>query len=157
SPPPNNPYRKKLEEELLKRRVDNVRGLLDSPDNALVLVTALIPPGCRKGDPLDIDVHLPEGSRVTSLRGGYLELCSLRNYEATTALVPDYQGANVLKEGHVLAHAHGPLLVGLGASDDPSELRRARVWAGGVSHVDRAFTLNLNKDARFAQVANVIA
>src|SRR5262245_43543097 len=50
--PPNNPYRKKLEEDMLKRRIENVRGLLDSSDNALVLVTALIPPGCRKGDPL---------------------------------------------------------------------------------------------------------
>src|SRR5262245_25592926 len=128
-------YRKMLEEQLRKQGQEHVKELLDDPNNALVLVTAMLPPGARKGDVLDMEVTLPPGSKATSLRGGYLELCPLRPYETTKNINPD-QGTNSLLPGHVLAHARGPLLVGLG-TDEPAEQRKARLWAGGVSHTDR--------------------
>jgi hypothetical protein len=153
---PAGTFRKMLEEQLLKQKVEHVKKLLDSPDNALVLVSALIPPGARRGDPIDISVTLPPGSKATSLRGGYLELCTLRNYESKQNIYPDYKGPNSLLPGHILAHAQGPLLVGFGAKDE-GQLRCGTIWGGGVTHTDRPFYLILNKDQKFARVANAVA
>lgn len=154
---PPGSYRVMLEQQLRKQKVENTKQILDSPDNALVLVTAWIPAGARKGDLLDIEVTLPQGSRASSLRGGYLQMCSLRPYETSKNINPEYEGGNKLLPGHVLGHAKGPLLVALGSSDDPDELRKARIWAGGVCHTERPFSFILKKDAKFAKVASVVA
>ena len=58
-------------------------------DCALVLVNALIPAGSRKGDLIDLEVTLPPGSKATSLHGGYLQLCDLRDYSNTKNLTSD--------------------------------------------------------------------
>lgn len=155
--PPGH-FRTMLENELRKRQVQNVKEVLESPDNALVLVSAVIPPGIRKGDPIDVEVTLPPGSKVTSLRGGYLQLCNLHSYNSTHSLKPDYQGSDKLLLGHILARAKGPLLVGLGArSEDEGRLRKARIWQGGVSLIDTPYFLVLNNDQKFARVANAVA
>ena len=154
---PNGPYRTMLEQQLRKQKVENVKGLLDSPNNALVRVTAFIPAGARKGDPLDIEVDLPPGSKATSLRGGYLQDCVLRNYDTTKNLLPDYNGADKLLAGHILGRARGPLLVGFGNPDEPAELRRARIWGGGLCNVDRPFYLLLKNDEQSARIANAVA
>ena len=78
---PADGYRAMLTEELRKQGVNNVKAVLASPDNALVIVEASLPPGARKGDPLDVQVKLPPGSKATSLRGGYLRMCKLYNYD----------------------------------------------------------------------------
>src|SRR5205823_5207053 len=84
-------------------------------------------------------------------------LCQLRPYETSKNINPDYDGANKLLGGHALAHAKGALLVALGSGDEPAELRKARIWAGGVCHSDRPFSFILKKDAKFAKVASVVA
>src|SRR5207244_12474194 len=117
----------------------HVRELLDSPNNALVVVSALIPAGARRGDRIDVEVHLPQQSKVTSLRGGYLQECVLRNYSSTKTLNPDFKGIDTLKEGHILARGRGPLVVGLGDGDEAARVRSGRVWEGGVSLLDRPF------------------
>src|SRR5262249_50602822 len=154
-------FRNMLEDQLKKQRVPNVKEVLASPDNALVLVTALIPAGSRKGDPIDIEVSLPPGSKVTSLRGGYLQQCVLRNYDRTKNLGaqinPQYSGGDKLLPGHVLAYARGPLLVGFGDGDDKAKLCRGRIWEGGVSLIDRPFFLVLKNDKKFARVAGAVA
>jgi hypothetical protein len=155
---PPSEYRTMLEQQLAKQGVRNVKHELDAPDNAMVLVTALIPPGARKGDPLDIQVTLPPGSRVTSLRGGVLKECALRNHEMTGNFQPTGHGGNRLLTGHVLAHARGPLLVGFGPdTEDSARLRQARIWDGGCSLIDRPFYLVLKNDQKFARVANAVA
>lgn len=163
---PRGQYRKMLEQDLRKRKIENVEKLFDSPNNALVLVTGFILPGARKHDPIDLQISLPANSPATSLRGGYLQLCTLRNYEATKHIDPDYKGGNRLLEGHVLAVGKGPLLV-FGNADDKSDLKRARVWEGGVSLTERPFFLVLKKDSTFflvlkkdnksAAIANAVA
>ncbi len=154
---PPGMYRKMLEEQMRKAKVENVKQWLDSPDSALVLVSALMPAGCRKGDPLDVEVTLPPGSKATSLRGGVLQYTTLRSFDTTKSIKPDYKGADRLLLGNVLAHAKGTLIVGLGNADDPAEVRRARIWGGGVSHLDRPFGLYLKKDKAFAAVSSAIA
>jgi hypothetical protein len=157
SAPPSE-YRTLLEQQLLKQGVRDVKRELESPENAMVLLTAVIPPGARKGDPLDVQVTLPTGSKVTSLRGGVLKECVLRNYDTSRNLDPAYQGANKLLPGHVLAKARGPLLVGFGPEQDESvRMRQARIWDGGVSLIDRPFYLELKDDQKFARIANAVA
>ncbi|MCS7047030.1 MAG: flagellar basal body P-ring protein FlgI, partial [Gemmataceae bacterium] len=154
---PRGEFRSMLEKELRQRKEKNVSALLDSPNNALVLVTALIPAGCRRYDPIDVQVTLPEGSPATSLRGGYLQPCLLRTYETTKGLNPDYQGGNRLLQGHILGAARGPLLVGFGEPGEKTSLKMARIWEGGTTSIERPFFLILKKDEKSARIANAVA
>jgi hypothetical protein len=156
SPPPTNEFRKLLKDQLLKQRVKDVDRLIDSKDNAMVLVSSLIPAGSRRGDQLDIDVTLPAGSKATSLRGGFLETCTLCDYDTTQHIKPDAP-TNKLLIGRVLAKARGPLLVGFGGKDDATQLRQGRIWAGSVCFADRPFSLILRDDQRMLAVANAVA
>lgn len=153
---PNGAYRKELEQQLLKQKVKNVTAFLDDPDHALVLITGFIYPGCAKGDPIDIEVTLPPGSKCTSLLGGYLHETVLWNHDDRRNLSPDSGKAGPLK-GHVLARAKGDLIVGLGNREEPSEMRRGRIWEGGVSLVERPFYITLKTDEKSVRIAAEVA
>ncbi|MFO0864250.1 MAG: flagellar basal body P-ring protein FlgI [Gemmataceae bacterium] len=152
---PPGTYRGLLEQELRKRKVENIKQMLDSSDNALVLVNAVIPAGARKADPIDIEVSLPPGSKATSLKGGYLQECTLRNYEAAKNINPD--AANRLLPGHILGKAKGWLMVGLTSTEEEGNLRHARVWSGGVSFIDRPLHFVLKNDEKSAVIASAVA
>lgn len=154
---PRGEWRSMLEKELRQRKIENVNQLLDSPNNALVLVTGYIPAGCRKYELLDLQVTLPKGSSAQSLRGGYLQACVLRNYETTKNLSPDYQGGDRLLKGHPLAVGKGPLVVGFGNPDEPAAMTKGHVWEGGTTTIERDFLLVLKKDDKSARVANAVA
>jgi hypothetical protein len=149
---PAGSYRTLLEHQLQQQSIEHVRDVLASPDASMVLVSALIPPGVHKGDPLDIEVTLPPQSKTTSLRGGYLRECFLYNYETTRNLSPNFQGSNQLLLGHPYAKAEGPLLVGFGDGDEQAKLRQGRIWGGGHSKIDRPFYLIFNNDQQRAPV-----
>ncbi len=147
-----------LENELRKRKVRNPKTLLSSPNNAMVIVTGIIQPGARKGDPIDVDISLPPHSKVTSLRGGFLQDCYLRNYETTKRINPTYQGSERWLSGHKLAKSRGPLMVGLERGEDyQPNLRKGKIWDGGVSFIDRPYYLVLKENHKKARKANLIA
>ena len=108
-------WRMMLENNLKKQGNTNLSQLLDDPHKttSLVLVTALIPPGGRKGDFVDIQVSLPEESKTTSLKGGKLYPCDLYNTETTgniQSLVHEGRPSGPsgdLKLGDVWAKAEG--------------------------------------------------
>jgi Flagellar P-ring protein len=154
---PDNPYRKTLDQLLRKQRVEHVKELLDSPDNALVLVTAFLMPGARYGDRFDVEVTLPPGSRATSLAGGTLQLCALRNHDSTKSLNPSYDGADRALQGIVMAHAKGPVMVGLGDGTTASDTKKGRVWRGAASLIELNYFVELKKDDRSTRVANAVA
>jgi hypothetical protein len=154
---PPGDYRALLESALLKERVEHVKEILDSSDASLVLVSAMVPAGAHKGDPLDVEITLPEQSRTTSLQGGYLRECLLYDTDSTKHLMPNYEGANRGLRGHALASASGSLLVGFGAGDDALRLRRGRIWGGGRSKIDRPIYLTMKSDQQFAPLAQRIA
>jgi hypothetical protein len=154
---PRGTWREMLEAQLRKMKVENAAALLNSPNNALVLVTTWIPPGARPGEHLDVEIVLPEGSKTTSLKGGYLVETSLRDHAVTTDLSPDAKSKQLLP-GHVLAKAKGPLITGMGDPNDPREQKRAVVWSGGVSLVPRAYVFKMTKDdKKSARVTSNIA
>ena len=164
-------YRNLMEQELLKHSGPKggeiahlepqvrVRQVLDNPCNALVIVTGFIPAGARRGDRFDVNIRLAEDSKASSLVGGFLELCSLRVYEAEGALAadPKLQSSRKLLQGHIFAHAKGALVVGFGNNTDPNELKHARVWQGGVSHIDRPYIFALKPDPQSLQIASRVA
>jgi hypothetical protein len=155
-PAPKSMYRDMLEDQLRKHRVENVKELLASPNHAMVMVTGLIYPGSRKGDRIDLQVTLPAGSQATSLKGGYLQECVLKNYDTTRGLNPSYEGSNKLLPGHILARGKGPIVVGFCDGDESVRDTNGRVWEGGVSLLDRPYYLVLKNDQKFARVANAV-
>jgi flagellar basal body P-ring protein FlgI len=74
-------WRTMLEDDLRKKGIDHVKELLNSRDTSMVLVSASIPPGARKDDPIDVVVTVPRESKTRSLRGGRLVECAL--YDVT--------------------------------------------------------------------------
>jgi hypothetical protein len=156
---PADNYRAMLVKELTQQRVKNINELLASPNTALVLVSAQIPPGARKGDALDLQVSLPHGSKATSLRGGYLQECFLYNYDFARNLRPEYDGPAGLLLGHRLARAEGPVLVGVGAGDgdEAARVKQGRIWSGARVRIDQPFLLVMNDNERFARMTGHLA
>src|SRR5882724_9826991 len=154
---PQGQYRTDLVQLLRKQKLEHAEQILNSPDNAMVLVTAFIPAGARLGDKMDVEVTLPPGSKATSLAGGYLQLCGLRNHDSTRSLLPDYNGPDHLLPGHVMVRARGPVMLGLGEGATSTEMRRGRVWNGGVSLIELPYYLVLKKEGKSVRVANAVA
>ncbi len=154
---PPGDYRTLLEEQLRKREVPNIKEVLASKNNSLVIVHAVIPAGARKGDPLDVEVTLPPQCRTTSLRGGVLQECVLSNYDTAKNVYPDTKRADRVLRGHPLATAKGAVLVGFGAGDEASKVRQGRIWGGGRCRLERPFYLVLNSDQQFARIAQTVA
>ncbi len=150
--PPPSGYRTALLEQMRKRGVTNPNEWLSRPDTALVVVRADFPPLVKPGDEFDVKVRLPEGSKATSLQGGWL----LETYLAEAAVVP---GRGMMK-GHVFAKAKGPVLVSAGSGDDEDlagVLRRGRILGGGESLKSRDMSLFLRSDYRSVRNAKRIA
>src|SRR5262249_23575027 len=137
-------YRSALEEQLRKEGVRNVKEILTSRNFALVAVTAQVPPGARKDDPIDVEVIVPPHGKTTSLRGGYLRKCTLFGYDYAKNLIPDYNGSANLLKGPPVAVAEGAVLVGFGDGDEAARQRQGRIWGGGRSRIDWPFKLVLN-------------
>jgi hypothetical protein len=168
---PEGYYRNLMEQYLLKNMGSrdgalrnepkdvSVSRILDNPKNCLVIVSALIPAGARKGDRFDADVTLPAGSKAVSLAGGYLQLSMLRVYEAASSLSsnPKYKDSSQMLPSHVLADAKGQLVVGFGNNTDSNELKRGKVWQGGVSRVARPYHLVMRNDDKSIKIANSVA
>jgi len=146
-----------LVSELRKRGVENIKEVLSSPNNAMVLVTARVPAGARKGESLDVDVMIPPGSKATSLRGGYLKDCPLYNYENTKNLDPSSTGPNRALQGHAVAHAEGPILAGKAKDGDDAGPRMGQIWGGGKSKIERPFYLILNEGHQYARMAKIVS
>jgi len=150
--PRPSPFRMMLLKDMQRRGVTNAKALLRSPNTALVVVRAYLPPLIRKGESFDVEVRLPPGSEATSLNGGWLMEADL----SERAVVP---GEGVLA-GHVFARAKGHVLISHGEGDKgelAGVLRRGRVPGGGISRRDRDLTIGLKNRYRSVRMARRIA
>lgn len=154
---PPDGYRAMLVDQLRKRGARKANEILSDPANALVIVTAQIPPGAAKNDPIDVEVILPPGSRATSLRGGVLKACQLFNYDFTRRLDPSYSGPQSLLLGHPIARAEGPVLVGMGDGDDAARVKQGRIWGGGRTLIDQPLSLVMKADQQYARMTVQVA
>ncbi len=145
-------YRTALLEDMKKRGVPQPNTILQSPNTALVIVRAYLPPLMNPGDQLDVEIILPDSAEASSLAGGWLMETELHEQ----AFVP---GRGVLK-GHPFARAKGSLLVeGIGRElkkDDPL-LRRARILGGARVLKERELSIYLRNDFRSIRNSTRIA
>jgi flagellar basal body P-ring protein FlgI len=173
---PPGPYRQMMEEQLKRCKIDNPKAWLDSNDTALVFVSARILAGSRAGERADVEITLPPGSKVKSLRGGYLLETPLSTY-ASQGQVRAYLEQNDIKpvgggdgllKGHVMADAEGPLHVAPNDKENKAEVRanadmpedgvrRAFVWKGAKSKINQPFFMVLNPDQQRYRMAGVVA
>jgi hypothetical protein len=149
SAPPGS-WRQMLEGSLKTQGFSHLKEMLDDPNKttSLVIVSAIIPPGARKGELIDVQISLPEESKTTSLKGGVLLTCELRDFDTTGNLKGMLRdGKPSAPEGPLIlggkwAVAEGPLVAGAMVSDskddrrpvddlEPPSLRAGRIWGGG--------------------------
>ncbi len=180
SSPPHGGYRSMLEDSLKKLKRDqtlNLKELLDNPGRttSLVLVSALVPPGARKGELIDVQVTLPDDSKTTSLQGGVLFPCDLFTSDSTGNVQSQLRGngpsgpGGAFLMGSIWAKAQGPLVAGnfvpengkLKAVDVDADGRptcRAGVVAGGAAvNANRPYYLTLNPNDQNPRIAAAIA
>lgn len=152
-------WRQMLEMSLKKQGWTNFRDILDDPNKttSLVLVSASIPPGARKGEPIDLDISVPDDSRTVSLRGGLLMPCELVEYDTTGNLSslaktgrPAGPGGSIVL-GNVWAKTaeKAPVIAGTYeapgkavapvAEGEGATLRAGKVWAGGRVSQNRPY------------------
>ncbi len=139
SDPGPSPQRAVLLGEMQARSVKDPNRVLQSPSTSLVLVRGVLRPGIQKGDRFDIEVRVPAASETTSLRGGKLLECRMKELAVLGGQV---------HEGHVLGLARGPILID--PSVDPATDRvmaaRGRVLGGGVALKSRPLGLALKPE-----------
>lgn len=170
--PPASSWRSVLEQSLKKHKIRDVAGVLSHPDHTMVLVTAVVRPGMRKGDSIDVVITLPDGSRCTSLRGGNLLETELYTYDSTRNVNPGYKGADHLLRGDKLVVAEGPILIGMDgkarvaatkagakpqADVEEVSAKSGRIWGGGRCLVDPPLALVLKPEHQYSRVAAQVA
>lgn len=169
-PTPPGDARTTIIERLKRAKVENPADIVDSRDSAIVIVTAVVRPGIRRGELVDVEITLPQGSKAKNLRGGVLQDTPLATY-STQGQVRDFLKqhevgtageGNRLLRGHEVVLARGPIqaaLTGTGdgsaASDQP--LKRGYVWKGGKLLDGRAMYLVLKADQQRYRVAEQVA
>lgn len=176
SAPPGG-WRMMLEESLKRMPgMTGIKQLLDDPgkSTSLVLVSALVPPGARKGDPIDVQITLPDESKTTSLKGGRLLQCELFNTDTTgnlKSLVHEGKPAGPsgeLRKGDRWAVAEGTVLAGQfiptsGQStvetdaDGQPMFKVGKIWAGAKVVKPRQYFLLINSASQSPQMAASLA
>lgn len=150
--PPASPLRKRLLDDMRREEITDPNTLLRSADTCLVVVTAYIPPIVRKGDVMDIEVKLPDGSESKSLAGGWLMPCRLSEHALLEGRV---------REGSEIAISTGPILVNSLSKlndDSPAGLRAGIVPGGGrYTGEERKLTVGIRSDYRTVRMSTTIA
>jgi flagellar basal body P-ring protein FlgI len=152
--PPASHLRAMLLEDMKKRRVEDPQTLLRSKDTAMVIVRAYLPPLIKKGESFDVEVVLPDGSKTTSLVGGHLLPCDLKEHA--------YVQGGGTREGKLMAKASGQILLAAAEGDQKLEgaaLRRGTI-PGGATYVMsgiRKLTALVRNDYRSAKLTHRIA
>jgi len=129
-------YRERLVDEMRKAGVEHPEQLLTNPNLSIVIARLTIPTGTTKSDRLDVEIEVPAGCGTTSLAGGYLLQCRLKEV-AIAGGTP--------KEGQELALAQGPVMIG--TDSKPNDTKVGRVLGGAQVKKDSPFRLEL-KDNR---------
>lgn len=168
---PPGGWRAMLENNLKKQQFTQLKSLLEDPgkSTSLVLVSALIPSGARKGERIDVQLSVPDDSKTTSLRGGELIACELTNFD-TTANVQSvvHTGQRSAAGGGLLlgnkwARAEGPVVAGVfvaagkdGEAAPGGSYRVGRIWGGAQVLESRPYYLILNPgDARVVMASRI--
>lgn len=111
--------------------------MMDDLDTAVVVVSAVIPPGLPKGAPIDVTVEALPQTQTTDLDGGVLLTTELTRFAVRNGRTLDSQPVVL---------AHGPVFVnpfGDENSADPARRRTGRLIGGGILQESRNLRLVL--------------
>ena len=141
--------RRHVMEELKRTDIKNPSQWIDSKDTAIVVVQAKIPPGIRKGDPIDVEISLPPGSECKSLHGGILH---------QTLLSEMYDTRGGIKQAGTWATVEGPILLDPKIEKSSTQYeKRAIILGQAKSRHSREFNLTLETEGRNASQLATIA
>jgi hypothetical protein len=143
-------YRDALIEEMKKHDVPDPHKFLELPETTLVRVQAIVPPGARRGDPLDLRVISPPNTDATDLHGGWLMDTRLRQQQIL---------AGAVRKSDVFAIGMGPLLVRADheAGEDKELNLQGLVLGGGRVQQERKVGLVIRPEYQHVKVASQIA
>ena len=145
SDPPPSSYRQQLVDTMSKAGVEHADKLLGNPQVSMVLVKMTIPLGVDPTDRIDVQVEVPPGCGTKSLVGGYLMETRLRE----TAVIK-----GTTHEGHELAIAQGPVMIG--TPTRPNDATVGRVLGGGRVKKDFPYTLVIKETRRSIRTSKLL-
>lgn len=147
---PPSGLRDQLIEEMKKHDVPDPNLFLERPETALVRVQAIIPPGVRRGDPVDLRIISPPQTNATDLHGGWLMDTRLRQQQTLSGMV---RRSDVLAvgTGHVLTRAATE------AGEDANLKLEGIVIGGGRIQQDRALGLVIRPEYQHVKMTAQLA
>ncbi len=134
SDPGPSPQRDILIGDMQAHQVASPNGVLASPRTSMVLVRALLPPGVRKGDRVDLELITPPRSETTSLKGGWLMPTRLKELAVLQGQLRSGH-EHALGQGHVLVDAE------LAGGNEAVSLKRGKILGGGIALKSRPLGL----------------
>ncbi|MEO1528321.1 MAG: flagellar basal body P-ring protein FlgI [Planctomycetota bacterium] len=145
-----SPYREQLVDEMRRNSVPAPNEILESDTNSIVHVRASIPPGARRGDPIDLRVSSPPGSNVTDLQGGWLLDTRLRHQRLIAGRV---------RRGDVQGMATGAILTraAFEGGEDESQKTEGVILGGGRVQKDLPMGLVIRPQYKHVEISKQIA
>ena len=145
-PPDPSPFRDQLIEELKHEKIRDPNLILESDKTALARIRTIIPPGARRGDPLDLSVLSPPESRASDLQGGWVMNTRLRQQQLIRKQI---------RQSDVKATGIGPVLTRAAHNPEPDPALRMEgiVLAGGRVQVDRKLGLLLSPKYKHVKIS----
>ena len=139
SSPPPSPLQKELLAEMQTHKAESPESIMNSDRTAIVHVRALIPPGARVGDRIDVEVRVPRGSKTTDLRDGWLMMTRLQEQAVL---------GNRIRTGRVLALAQGNVVTDtvFGDKQEATYKVRGRILGGAQVQAERMLGLRLREE-----------
>lgn len=136
--------------EIKTHDLEHPNQFIDSPNTALVMVEAVIPPGVRRGDPLDLVVRTSVRTEATSLRGGWLMPARL----SFTQII-----GGLPRTSETLATGTGPVVIRATheTGDDPQLKLEGRILGGGVAAKDGHLDLRIRPEYQHVAMATRLA
>ncbi|SMP39309.1 P-ring protein [Neorhodopirellula lusitana] len=143
-------FRDRLLEEMKRNEIAKPNDYLERDDTALVQVRGLIPPGARRGDPIDLQILTPPKTEASDLHGGWLLDTRLRHQQMLQ---------NTVRSSSVMAVGTGAVLTraDFDGTDDATLQVSGRILSGGLVHTDRKLGLVLRPEFQHVKISTAIA
>ncbi len=111
--------------EIRTHNIENVNQFVDSPNTAMAIIDATVPPGARKGDAIDLKIIPSVKTSATSFRGGWLMPWPLREMRVLDGAI---------KTSDILGHGTGAVVTrwDIEGGEDPQKKLEGVVVGGGV-------------------------
>ncbi|OYP34479.1 hypothetical protein CGZ80_15345 [Rhodopirellula sp. MGV] len=145
-----SPYRDQLVDEMRRNNIKDAFKILEQTDNALVRVMGTIPPGAKRGDPIDLVVESPLDANADTLHGGWLLETRLRQQKILGGRV---------RQGDLMGMGTGAVLPrsAYESGDDPRLATQGFILGGGTVQESRQMGFVIRPEYQHVKVATKIA